>query len=246
MLRPSCRSIFRARCHGRRRGAGQRPLRRCWRRASWCEARTKAPSFKPLLWIAASIWITAFAAAAWWQYGENDRNPLSSTDRGPSELKVAQLPAFTALRTIDRPNVALLARGDFPEALAVVTQEPAAYADLPAPPATGLTEIAQQRPELADVRQVATEQVSVHSDLGAADRERPADDSVASMEQATRLSDPEINLASTSAFETESLAPSAPTSTTLHRRERNGEIAFAAHSLAQAVSRAAGVVRPQD
>ena len=143
---------------------------------------TKAPSFKPLLWIAASVWITAFAAAAWWQYGENDRSPLSSTDRGPSELKVAQLPAFTVLRTIDRPGVALLARGDSPEAPAVVTREPAAYADLPALPATGLTEIAPQRQELADVRQVATEQVSVHSDLGATDRERPADDSLASMD----------------------------------------------------------------
>ena len=173
---------------------------------------TKSRSFTPLLWIAASVWITAFAATAWWQYGENDRSPLSSTDRGPSELKIAQLPAFTVLRTIDQPDVALLARGDAPEAPTVVTHEPAAYAEIPALPATGLVGIAQQRPELADVRQVATEQVSVHSDLGAADRERPANDSLASMEQATRLSNPEINLASTGTFETESLAPSALTS----------------------------------
>ena len=173
---------------------------------------TKSRSFKPLLWIAASVWITAFAAAAWWQYGENDRSPLSSTDRGPSELKVAQLPAFTVLRTIDRPDVALLARGDAPETPTIVALQPAAYAELPALPATALVEIAQQRPELADVRQVATEQVSVHSDLGAADRGRPADNSLASMEHATSLSDPEINLASTSTFETESLAPSALTS----------------------------------
>ena len=170
---------------------------------------TKSRSFKPLLWIAASVWITAFAAAAWWQYGQNDRSPLSSTDRGPSELKVAQLPAFTVLRTIDRPDVALLARGDAPEAPTIVALQPAAYAELPALPATGLVGIAQQRPELADVRQVATQQVSVHSDLGAADRERPADDSLASMAHAARLSNPEINLASTGTFETESLAPSA-------------------------------------
>ena len=207
---------------------------------------TKTRSFRPLLWIAASIWITAFAAAAWWQYGENDRSPLSSTDRGPSELKIAQMPAFTLLRTIDQPDVAFLARGDGPEAPTVVTHEPAAYAEIRALPATGLVEIAQQRPELADVRQVATQQVSVHSDLGAADQERPANNSLASMEHATRLSDPEINLASTGTLETESLAPSALGLTTLHRRERSGEIAFAAHILGQAVSRAAGVVRPQD
>ena len=170
---------------------------------------TKSHSFRPLLWIAASVWITAFAAAAWWQYGENDRSPLPSTDRGPPELKIAQLPAFTVLRTIDQPDVALLARGDAPEAPAVVTHEPAAYAEIPALPATGLVGIVQQRPELADVRQVATQRVSVHSDLGAADRERPADDSFASMQHATRLANPDINLVSTGTFETESLAPSA-------------------------------------
>jgi uncharacterized protein YjbI with pentapeptide repeats/lipoprotein-anchoring transpeptidase ErfK/SrfK len=172
----------------------------------------KSCSFRPLLWIAASVWITAFAAAAWWQYGENARSPLPSTDRGPPELKVAQLPAFAVLGTIDQPDVALLARGDAPEAPTVVTHEPASYAEISALPAIGLAEIAQQRPKLADVRQVAAEQVSVHSDLGAADRERPADDSLASMEHATRLANPEINLASTESFETESLAPSALTS----------------------------------
>jgi len=108
-------------------------------------------------------------------------------DRGPPELKVAQLPAFAVLRTIDQADVALLARADPPEAPTIVTHEPTAYAEIPTLPATGLAEIAQQRPKLADVRQVAAEQVSVHSDLGAADRERPADDSLASMEQATRL-----------------------------------------------------------
>jgi uncharacterized protein YjbI with pentapeptide repeats/lipoprotein-anchoring transpeptidase ErfK/SrfK len=163
----------------------------------------KSRSFRPLLWIVASIWITAFVAAAWWQYGENDRSPLLSTDRGPPGLKIAQLPAVTALWTIDQPAVALLARGDAPEA------QPAAYAEIPALPATALVGIAQQRPELADVRQVATQQVSVHSDLGAADRERPADDSLASMEHARRIANPEINIASTGSFETESLAPSA-------------------------------------
>ena len=172
----------------------------------------KSHSYRPLLWIAASVWLTAFAAAAWWQYGENDRSPLSSTDRGPSELKIAQLPALTVLRTIDRPDVALFARGDAPETPTIVALQPAAYAELPALPATGLVGIVQQRPELADVRQVAAEQLSVHSDLGAADRERPAGDSLGSMAYAARLSNPEINLASTGTFETESLAPSAPTS----------------------------------
>jgi uncharacterized protein YjbI with pentapeptide repeats/lipoprotein-anchoring transpeptidase ErfK/SrfK len=169
----------------------------------------KSRSFRPLLWIAASVWVTAFAGAAWWQYGENDRSPLPSTDRGPSELKVSQLPAFTVLRTIDQPDVAFVARGDGPEAPTVVARQPAAYAELPALPATGLVEIAQQRPALAELGQIATEQVSVHSDLGAADRERPANDSFASLEHATRLSDTEINLASTGKFELESLAPSA-------------------------------------
>jgi len=173
---------------------------------------TKFRSFRPLLWIAASVWITAFAAAAWWQYVEHDRSPLSSIDRGPSELKIAQLPAFTVLRTNDQHDVALLARGDAPEAPAGVTHEPAAYAEIPALPATGLVGILQQRPELADVRQVADEQVSVHSDLGAAAREKPVDDSLASMKHATRLANPEFNLASTGTFETESLAPSALTS----------------------------------
>jgi uncharacterized protein YjbI with pentapeptide repeats len=172
----------------------------------------KSRSFRPLLWIAASVWITAFAAAAWWQYGENARSPLPSTDRGPSELRVAQLPAFTVLGTMNQPDVALLARGDAPEAPAVVTHEPAAYAEIPALPATGLVEIAQQRPALDQIRPVAAEEVSVHSDLGAADRERLADDPLASMQHATRLANPEINLASTGSFETESLAPSAPTS----------------------------------
>ena len=175
-------------------------------------APAKARSLKPLLWIAASVWITAFAAAAWWQYGESNRSPLSSTDRGPSELKIAQLPAFTALRTIDRPDVTLFARGDAPEAPAVVTYEPAAYTGLAALPATGLVGIAQPHPELADVRQVAAEQLSVHSDLGAADRKRPADDSLGPIAYAARLSNPEINLASAGTFETESLAPSALTS----------------------------------
>jgi lipoprotein-anchoring transpeptidase ErfK/SrfK len=169
----------------------------------------KFRSFRPLLWIAASVWITAFAGAAWWQYGENDRSPLSSTDQRPSELKVSQLPAFTVLRTIDQPDSVLRARGDGPAALTVVTAQPAAYAELPALQPTGLVEIAQQRLALAEIRQVAAEQVSVRSDLGAADRERPANDSFASLEQATRLSDPEINLASTGKFELESLAPSA-------------------------------------
>ena len=172
----------------------------------------KAPSFKPLLWIAASVWITAFAAAAWWQYGQNDRSPLSSTDRGPSVLKVAQLPAFTVLRIIDRPDVALFARGDAPEAPIIVALQPAAYAELPAMPETGLVGIAQQRPELADVRQVSAQQVSVHSDLGAADRERRAGNSLGPMAYAARLSNPETNLASTGTFETESLAPPPPTS----------------------------------
>jgi len=172
----------------------------------------KSQSYRPLLWVAASVWLTAFAAAAWWQYGENDRSPLSSTDRGPSELKIAQLPALTVLRTIDRPHVALFARGDAPETPTIVALQPSAYAELPALPATGLVGIVQQRPELADVRQVAAEQLSVHSDLGAADRERPAGDSLGPMAYAARLSNPEINLASTGTFETESLAPSAPTS----------------------------------
>ncbi|MGB3036955.1 MAG: pentapeptide repeat-containing protein [Methyloceanibacter sp.] len=172
----------------------------------------KSQSYRPLLWVAASVWLTAFAAAAWWQYGENDRSPLSSTDRGPSELKIAQLPALTVLRTIDRPDVALFARGDAPETPTIVALQPSAYAELPALPATGLVGIVQQRPELADVRQVAAEQLSVHSDLGAADRERPAGDSLGPMAYAARLSNPEINLASTGTFETESLAPSAPTS----------------------------------
>ncbi|HEX6831545.1 MAG TPA: pentapeptide repeat-containing protein [Methyloceanibacter sp.] len=175
-------------------------------------APAKARSLKPLLWIAASVWITAFAAAAWWQLGESNRSPLSSTDRGPSELKIAQLPAFTALRTIDRPDVTLFARGDAHETPTIVALQPAAYTGLAALPATGLVGIAQQRPELADVRQVAAEQVSVNSDLGAADRERPADDSLGSMAYAARLSNPEINLASAGTFETESLAPSALTS----------------------------------
>ena len=169
-------------------------------------------SFRLLGWAAAVIYLTTLAATTWWQYGQNDRRPLSSTDHGPFELKIARLPAFTVLQTIDRPDVALLARGDAPEAPIVVTHEPASYAEVSTLPATGLAEIAQQRPPLADVRQVAAEQVSVHSDLGAADRERPAEDSVASMEQATRLANPEINLASTGTFETESLAPSALTS----------------------------------
>jgi uncharacterized protein YjbI with pentapeptide repeats len=173
---------------------------------------TKSRSFEPLLWIAASVWITAFAAAAWWQYGQSDRSPLSSTDRGPPELKIAQLPAFTVLRAIDRPDVALFARGDAPEIPTIVALQPAAYAELPAPPATGLVGIVQQRPELADVRQVAAEQLSVHSDLGAVDRERPAGDSLGPMAYAARLSNPEINLASTGTFETESLAPAALTS----------------------------------
>jgi uncharacterized protein YjbI with pentapeptide repeats len=168
----------------------------------------KSHSFTPLLWIAASVWITAFAAAAWWQFGENDRSPLSSIDQGPSELKVAQQAAFTMLQTIDQPDLAFVGRGDRPEAPTVVTRPPAAYAELPALPATGLVEIAQQRPALAGVRQVAAEQVSVHSDLGAADWERPADDSFGPMEHATRLFDPEINLASTSKFELATLAPS--------------------------------------
>ena len=172
----------------------------------------KSQSYRPLLWVAASVWLTAFAAAAWWQYGENDRSPLSSTDRGPSELKIAQLPALTVLRTIDRPDVALFARGDAPETPTIVALQPSAYAELPALPATGLVGIVQQRPELADVRQVAAEQLSVHSDLGAADRERPAGNSLGPMAYAARLSNPEINLASTGTFETESLAPSAPTS----------------------------------
>ena len=172
----------------------------------------KSQSYRPLLWVAASVWLTAFAAAAWWQYGENDRSPLSSTDRGPSELKIAQLPALTVLRTIDRPDVALFAQGDAPETPTIVALQPSAYAELPALPATGLVGIVQQRPELADVRQVAAEQLSVHSDLGAADRERPAGDSLGPMAYAARLSNPEINLASTGTFETESLAPSAPTS----------------------------------
>ena len=144
--------------------------------------------------------------------GQSDRSPLSSTDRGPSELKIAQLPAFTVLRTIDRPDVALLARGDAPEAPGIVALQPAAYVEISALPATGLTEIVQQRLELADVRQVAAEQVSVHSDLGATDREGPANNSLASMDHAARLANPEINLASTGTFETESLAPSALTS----------------------------------
>ena len=172
----------------------------------------KSQSYRPLLWVAASVWLTAFAAAAWWQYGENDRSPLSSTDRGPSELKIAQLPALTVLRTIDRPDVALFAQGDAPETPTIVALQPSAYAELPALPATGLVGIVQQRPELADVRQVAAEQLSVHSDLGAADRERPAGNSLGPMAYAARLSNPEINLASTGTFETESLAPSAPTS----------------------------------
>ena len=167
---------------------------------------TKARSFTPLLWITASVWITAFAAAAWLQFGENDRRQISSTEHEPSELKVAQLPAFTVLRTIDRPDVALLARGGTPETPTIVALQPAAYAELAAVPATGLVGVVQQRPELADVRQVA------HSDLGAAERERPAGDSLASMEQAARLSNPEIDLASAGGFETESLVPSALTS----------------------------------
>ena len=170
----------------------------------------KSQSYRPLLWVAASVWLTAFAAAAWWQYGENDRSPLSSTDRGPSELKIAQLPALTVLRTIDRPDVALFARGDAPETPTIVALQPSAYAELPALPATGLVGIVQQRPELADVRQVAAEQLSVHSDLGAADRERPAGDSLGPMAYAARLSNPEINLASTGTFETESLRPRLP------------------------------------
>ena len=172
----------------------------------------KARSLKPLLWIAASVWITAFAAAAWWQFGQSDRSPLSSTDRGPSELKIGQLPAFTVLRTIDRPDVALFARGDAPETPTIVALQPSAYTELPALPATGLVGIVQQRPELADVRQVAAERLSVHSDLGAVDRERPAGNSLGPMAYAARLSNPEINLASTGAFETESLAPAAPAS----------------------------------
>jgi uncharacterized protein YjbI with pentapeptide repeats/lipoprotein-anchoring transpeptidase ErfK/SrfK len=170
---------------------------------------TKSRSLRPLLWIAASVWITAFAVAAWWQYGENARSPLSSIDQGPSEQKVAQLPAFTVLRTIDQPDVVLLARGEAPEPLNVVARQPAAYAELPALPATGLVEIAQQRPALAELGQAAARQVSLHSDLGAADRERPIDDSFASLEHATRLSDPEIKRASAGKFESELLAPSA-------------------------------------
>ena len=156
MLRPSCQSILQGSVSwspARSETAHAAPMLA----PSFVVRRaTKSRSFRPLLWIAASVWITAFAAAAWWQYGENDRSPLSSTDRGPSELKIAQLPAFTVLRTIDQPDVALLARGDAPEAPTVVTHEPAAYAEIPALPATGLVGIAQQRPELADVRQVAT------------------------------------------------------------------------------------------
>jgi lipoprotein-anchoring transpeptidase ErfK/SrfK/peptidoglycan hydrolase-like protein with peptidoglycan-binding domain len=171
----------------------------------------KSRSFRPLLWIAASVWITAFAAATWWQFGENDRSPLLSIDHGPSELKVAQLPAFTVLRTIDQPDVAFVAQGDAPEALTVVALQPEAYAEIPALPAAGLVEIAQQRPTLAEIRQIAARQISVHSDL-VADWERPTDDSLRPMEYATRLSGPEINLASTGKLEFESLAPSALTS----------------------------------
>jgi lipoprotein-anchoring transpeptidase ErfK/SrfK len=147
--------------------------------------------------------------AAWWQFGENDRRPLSSTDQGPSEPTIAQLPSFTVLQTIDQPDIILVTRGDDPEAPTVVARQPAAYAELPALPATGLVEIAQQRPALAEVGQAAAQQVSVHSDPGAADRERPANDSFGPVEHATRVSDPEINLASTGKFESGSLAPSA-------------------------------------
>ena len=77
----------------------------------------KSHSFRPLLWITASVWITAFAASAWWQYGENDRSPLSSTHHGPLELKISQLPPVTALRTIDQPDIALPALGKASETL---------------------------------------------------------------------------------------------------------------------------------
>ena len=162
----------------------------------------KSHSFRPLLWITASVWITAFAASAWWQYGENDRSPLSSTHHGPLELKISQLPPVTALRTIDQPDIALPAS----ETLNLVTPEPAAYAEIPTLPA--LAEIAEQRPAFAQARQVAAWQVGTHSDLGADDWERPADDTPGATEQATRLSDPEFDLASTGKFELKSLAPS--------------------------------------
>ena len=42
---------------------------------------TKFRSFRPLLWIAASVWITAFAAAAWWQYVEHDLPQLRCAQR---------------------------------------------------------------------------------------------------------------------------------------------------------------------
>jgi uncharacterized protein YjbI with pentapeptide repeats/peptidoglycan hydrolase-like protein with peptidoglycan-binding domain len=171
----------------------------------------KSRSFRPPLWIGAVVSIMALAAAAWWQYGQTHRSPLASADHGPSELKVSQLPAFTVLRTIDRPEVAFVAMGDGREVPTVVARQPAAYPEVPALPA-GLAEIAQQRPALADVRQLAAQQLGVRSDLGAVDRERPANDSFATLEHATRLSHPEINLASTEKFELESLAPSALTS----------------------------------
>src|SRR5262249_28866489 len=171
----------------------------------------KSHSFRPLLWVAAAVYIATLAATTWWQYGQGGRR-ISSTDRGPSELKIAQLRACAVLRTLDQPDVTLLARGDAPEAPTIVTHEPAAYAELAALPATGLVEIARQTLELADVGQVPAEQLSVHSDLGAADRETPTNDSLASLEQAMRSSNPEINLASTGSFETESLMPSALTS----------------------------------
>ncbi|MGH6825774.1 pentapeptide repeat-containing protein [Methyloceanibacter sp.] len=169
----------------------------------------KSPSFKPQLWTAVVVCITALAAAAWWQYGRHDRSLLSSTDHGPLEPKIAQLPVFTVLRRIDQPDVALRARGDAPEALDLAALRPAAYAVIPALPVTDLAEIAQQRPALAEIEQIAARQVSMHYDLGTADWEKPTDDSLGAMEQATRLPDPEFNLASTGKFELASLAPSA-------------------------------------
>ena len=206
----------------------------------------KSRSFRPLLWIAASVWITAFAAATWWQFGENDRSPLSSIDHGPSELKVAQLPAFTVLRTIDQPDVAFVAQGDAPEALTVVPLRPEAYAEIPAMPAAGLVEIAQQRPTLAQIRQIAARQISVHSDLGVADWERPTDNSLRPMEYAMRLSGPEINLASTGKLEFKSLAPSALTSGQFTAVKEAAKPRLSLTFVVKPSSRSARVVRTQD
>ena len=206
----------------------------------------KSQSYRPLLWVAASVWLTAFAAAAWWQYGENDRSPLSSTDRGPSELKIAQLPALTVLRTIDRPDVALFAQGDAPETPTIVALQPSAYAELPALPATGLVGIVQQRPELADVRQVAA-RAAQRSFRPRSGRSGKTGRRLPSGPWRTRRDSPirRSTLPARARLKRNLLPPRLPPRT-LHRREGSGEIALAAHSLGQAVSRAASVVRSQN